>query len=71
MTRFLFTFIKKVQKCNEKDKFEYQDWLNFLDLLKAPAMHDDIKDIKGKFGLLSQIYYIIKMGVIADYRYLI
>jgi len=48
MTRFLFTFIKKVQKCNEKDKFEYQDWLNFLDLLKAPAMHDDIKDIEFK-----------------------
>ena len=46
MTQFMFTYIKKVQKCNEKDIFEYEDWLTFLDLLKVPAMHNDIKEIE-------------------------
>ena len=33
------TCIKKTQKCNEKDNFEYEDWMTFLDLLKTPAKH--------------------------------
>ena len=39
MTTFLFTFIKKAQKCQEKDEFSYQDWLDYLEALKAVTHH--------------------------------
>ena len=48
MTQFLFTYIKKTQKCNEQDNFQYTDWLTFLDLLTTPAMHLDIEHIEFK-----------------------
>lgn len=48
MTSFLFTYMKKVQKWNEKDSFEYDDWLSYIDTLNTIAQHNSIKDLEFK-----------------------
>jgi hypothetical protein len=37
MTKYIFQLMKKVQKCDESDKFNFDDWTASLQLLKATA----------------------------------
>ena len=44
MTKLLFQFIKKVGKWQQKDKFDFDDWLSYLDILKSLAGERGIRD---------------------------
>ena len=46
MTQFLFTYIKKVQKWNEKDHFEFKDWMSYLEILKDIGTYPAIKEME-------------------------
>ena len=40
--------MKEVKKWNEKDAFEYMDWLSYIDTLNTIAQHNSIKDLEFK-----------------------
>ena len=46
LTSFLFSYIKKVNKSNEKDKFDYADWVLFIDTMDIVAKHPTLKHIE-------------------------
>ena len=43
-TKVMFTFIQKKYKCCEKDEFEFEEWLTFLECLKMIQEDETVRE---------------------------
>ena len=50
-TKFLFSYIKKVKKCSEKDDFRFDDLIEFLETLKMIQENDIVSEELTFYGL--------------------